>query len=302
MSTKRAILIGCNYTATPQAQLQGCIDDIVNVNNMLIDAYGYLPQNITLLRDDTPSQLPTKANILAALKAAMAASAGYSELWIHYSGHGVQVADTNGDELFSDRLDEAIVPSDYLTAGFIVDDDLFTLLKQSACRTLVFLDSCHSGSACDLQYSLNYGVGGALTLSMTSSKAMSNPNVIMMSGSRDAQTSADSYNNFSKDYEGAFTMSLIGALRQSNHSADIVKIYSAVCAILAKSGYTQIPVLSCSSPSPAFQFARAGVQTVAPVLSTPATTSSSGKPVGKSVSDNGSLLRKNMSSVLGRGF
>jgi hypothetical protein len=253
-----------------------------------------------LLRDDTPSQLPTKANILAALKSAMAASSKYSELWIHYSGHGTQVPDANSDELFSDRLDEAIVPCDYTTAGFIIDDDLFTILKQSTCRTLVFLDSCHSGSACDLQYSINYGVGGALTLSMSSSKVLTNPKVLMMSGSRDAQTSADAYNNFSKDYEGAFTTSLLSALRQANHNADIVKIYSAVCALLLKSGFTQTPVLSGSSPTPAYQFARVGVLPATTTIAT--TTTTTGKRSSKSLGESGTLLRQNMSSLMRRGL
>lgn len=161
MYMKRAILIGCNYTATPSAKLYGCIDDIVNISNMLIDAYAYKPANITVLRDDSsPSIAPTRANILNTLKSAMAASASFSELWIHYSGHGTQVRDTNRDETPGDGMDEAIVPSDFMSAGYILDDELYGILNTSKCPTLVFFDSCHSGSACDLPYSINY-VNGA---------------------------------------------------------------------------------------------------------------------------------------------
>jgi hypothetical protein len=78
----------------------------------------------------------------------------------------------------------------------------------------------------------------------------------MISGCRDAQTSADAYNTEAADYEGAFTMCLLKSLRQENHNAPILKIFGNVCANLIKSGFTQIPVLSSSSPNPSFQFSR----------------------------------------------
>ena len=61
-STKRALLIGINYIKSPNARLYGCIEDIKNVQNMLMDAYGYAAQNITVLRDDDGNKMPTKAN------------------------------------------------------------------------------------------------------------------------------------------------------------------------------------------------------------------------------------------------
>lgn len=266
MSIKRAILIGSNYTATPSATLQGCIHDILNVSYTLIDAYGYRPENITFLRDDVKTSLPTRANILATLKSAMAASANYSELWIHYSGHGTQVKDANGDELGGDGLDEAIVPSDFMKAGMITDDEIFGILNTSKCRTLVFFDSCHSGSACDLPYSINY-TNGAFVKSVSSRNTnMPNPNIIMMSGCRDPQTSADAYNDFAKSAEGAFTMSLLTVLRKNDHNADVMKIYGDICAGLILNRFAQIPVLSSSVQTPSYQFSRAGPVTPAVVV------------------------------------
>jgi hypothetical protein len=85
-------------------------------------------------------------------------------------------------------------------------------------------------------------------------------------------------------------MSLIDALRLANHNADIVKIYSSTCGLLSKTGFTQVPVLSSSSPTPAFQFARAGVSATVVANGSANGTSSSGKPVSKSLIDNGTLL------------
>jgi len=297
MSIKRAILIGCNYTATPSAKLQGCIRDVLNVSYTLIDAYGYRPENITILRDDVKTALPTRANILATLKSAMSASANYSELWIHYSGHGTQVRDTNGDESGpgGDGRDEVIVPSDFQKAGMITDDEIYAILNTSKCRTLVFFDSCNSGSACDLPYSINYTKGSFVKSLSSRNTAMPNANIIMMSGCRDPQTSADAYNDFAKSAEGAFTMSFLGALRKNDHNADIMKIYGDVCSALIQNRFTQIPVLSSSAQTPAYQFSRyTGVQheTASSVVFV-----SSSKSKGMKASTK-NILRSNMKSLM----
>ena len=269
---KRALLIGLNYAQTPSARLQGCIDDIINVRNMLIDAYGYTNDNIAMLRDDDLTKLPTRQAILNALNTLAIQSAQCSEVWVHYSGHGTQVRDTTGDE--TDGQDETLVPSDFMASGFITDDMLFDIFKLFKCRVLFFSDSCHSGSIVDLQYSVNY-VNGTFTKSASSSKAIVNPNIIVMSGCRDVQTSADTYSAVDSQYCGAFTNSLITMLRKNNHSADIMKIYGDVCSYLINNGYGQIPVLSSTVTTPSYHFVRAGspiiVQVPAPAA-TPVTT------------------------------
>ena len=70
-------------------------------------------------------------------------------VYIHYSGHGSQVEDLNGDEP-QDQLDETIVPQDGRTEGVpdITDDELEALLSQlKTSQAVVVLDSCHSGTA-----------------------------------------------------------------------------------------------------------------------------------------------------------
>ncbi|KAJ1502340.1 Ca(2+)-dependent cysteine protease [Coelomomyces lativittatus] len=74
-------------------------------------------------------------------------------LFLHFSGHGYQVKDISGDEL--DGYDEAILPCDFETEGYILDDVLYDILvrplKEGVRLTVVF-DSCHSGTALDLPY------------------------------------------------------------------------------------------------------------------------------------------------------
>lgn len=259
MSIKRALLVGINYFKNPNAQLNGCIEDINNIRGVLMDAYGYNSENIIMLRDDDPSKMPTKANIMVALQRIVASSGLNDEVWIHYSGHGTQLRDTHGDE--SDQLDEAIVPVDYPTVGMISDDELFTVVRNLRCRAFLVFDSCHSGSVCDLQYSIHY-VNGAFSKAITSNKLVGNPNVVVMSGCRDAQTSADSFDNTVKEFGGALTISLIESLRKNKHAADILKIYNDTCYLLMRTGYSQIPVLSSSVANPTLRFTRDGMVSI----------------------------------------
>ena len=252
--SKRAFLVGCNYTAMPSIQLSGCINDVVNVRNTLIDAYGYSDANIYTLRDDDNSKLPNKANIMRSLSQLVAISKPADTLWVHYSGHGTRIRDTNGDEV--DGFDECIVPCDYNTAGVITDDELFGIIKNAKCRMIICLDSCHSGSGCDLQYAVNYS-NGTLIRSITSrTRSIANANIIMLSGCRDEQTSADAYDTVSKRGVGAFTHTLLETLRLNDHNIDLLPLYTRLCANLKMYGFTQIPVLSSSSSSPVFRFAR----------------------------------------------
>ena len=250
---KRALLIGCNYLATPSIQLYGCINDTVNMRNTLIDAYGYRDANIFTLRDDDRNRMPTRANILTYLSRLIAISTPSDMLWVHYSGHGTLVRDTNGDETSGN--DSCIVPCDYSTAGLIIDDDIQTILKNAKCRMMICLDSCNSGTGCDLQYSINYN-NGAFTKIVNNTKRIAATNIVMLSGCRDSQTSADAYDSVAKMGVGAFTQTLLETLRASDHTISLLPLYSNLCANLRSSGFTQIPVLSSTIPSPSFQFVR----------------------------------------------
>ena len=253
MPTKRALLIGINYTATPSARLYGCINDVVNVRNTLIDAYGYLDSNILILRDDDKARHPTKANILNAMTTIIRNSAPDDTLWIHYSGHGTQTRSNASDE--SDGLTECIVPSDFNGAGIIDDNAIFNILGLAKCQLILCFDSCHSGTICDLQYSTNY-TNGRLSWAVNNSKKLANPNIIMLSGCRDAQTSADAYNDYLKQGGGAFTITMLETLRANDHNISIGELYKKICANLKVSGFPQIPVLSSSVLSPSFQFSK----------------------------------------------
>ena len=259
--SKKALLIGINYYETPAAQLNGCINDAVNMRNMLIDAYGYESANITVLRDDTAANKPTAANILKQLTTIIAQSASLKEIWIHYSGHGSQINDTNGDEI-ADGKDEVIVPSDYVTAGVVTDDMIFNIIRKTRCPTMLIFDSCNSGTVCDLMWNFNAVSATQVSAIKTNKIAVTNQNVFCFSGCRDEQSSADIYNSSSAQSCGALTTAFIESLRLNKHNVDVKTLYLGVVAYLKQMGMEQIPQLSSSSQKPVFQLVRAVPSTV----------------------------------------
>jgi metacaspase-1 len=141
---KRALLVGINDYPGTQNDLQGCINDITNLYDVLVKYFGFATTDIRLLSD----KRATKKNILEGLKVLLAGAAAGDTLVFHYSGHGSQVRDTEGDEL-ADGLDEIICPWDFDWEGsFIKDDDFadaFSGLKKGVSLEVI-LDSCHSGT------------------------------------------------------------------------------------------------------------------------------------------------------------
>ncbi len=141
---KRALLVGVNDYPGTQNDLYGCVNDITNVYDVLVKYFGFTSTDITLLSD----KRATKAAILDGLRGLVSGSAAGDTLVFHYSGHGSQVRDTEGDEL-ADNLDEIICPVDFdWNGGFIKDDDFDALFKELKKGVMleVLLDSCHSGT------------------------------------------------------------------------------------------------------------------------------------------------------------
>lgn len=249
---KFALLIGSNYINVPKSRLYGCINDIINIKNMLIDAYDYNNSNIIMLRDDKPDLLPTRNNIITNLTNVINESDKYEELWIHYSGHGSRIMDINTDEV--DGKDEAIVPCDYQKEGFITDDEIFNIIKNSKCRTMIIMDCCNSGSICDLQWSFENNEHSFIK-NMNQSHEVSNPNIFMISGCKDDEYSNDIYDNEMNESCGALTSAFIRCLRNSNHNIGLFTLYDNLCNEMIKSGFPyQLPILSSSSEYPEHTF------------------------------------------------
>lgn len=151
---RKALLIGINYFGQKN-QLQGCINDVHNMTAFLTQNYGYAKEDMVILTDDQQNQMsiPTKENMFRAMNWLVKDAQPNDSLFFHYSGHGGQTEDLDGDE--EDGYDQVIYPVDYNTAGHIVDDDMHAIMVtplQPGVRLTAIFDSCHSGTALDLPY------------------------------------------------------------------------------------------------------------------------------------------------------
>ena len=276
--SKAALLIGINYLDSPGNTLNGCINDVINMRNMLIDAYGYDSTNITVLREDTDNK-PTRTNIINSLTSIIAQSKNLKEIWIHYTGHGSQINDVNRDE--TDNLDEIIVPLDYAENGVITDDVIFNIIKNSKCPTMLIFDSCNSGTICDLMWNFNATSPTQVTAVKTNNTLIQNPNIFCFSGCKDIQTSAEIYNRYSQQSCGAISNAISECLRFNKHNVDVKKLYLDVVAYIMLQGLTQIPQLSTSSQKPNYRISRSTI-----------------KEVNNSYVSSSSVLRMTMKTIL----
>jgi len=285
---RKALLIGINYFGQ-RGQLRGCINDVKNMSTYLNGHFGYKREDMVILTDDqqNPMSQPTKANILRAMHWLVKDAHADDSLFFHYSGHGGQTKDLDGDE--DDGYDEVIYPVDFRTAGHIVDDEMHRIMVaplQPGVRLTAIFDSCHSGSALDLPYI--YSTQGVLKepnlakeagqglLGIVSSYARkdisgmisnatglfkkitsgdeiyqrnlrtktSPADVIMWSGSKDTQTSADA--SIGGEATGAMSWAFINALKKKPNQSYVQLLNSIRDELEGK--YTQKPQLSCSHP------------------------------------------------------
>ncbi|KAG7042888.1 caspase domain-containing protein [Colletotrichum scovillei] len=285
---RKALLIGINYFGQ-RGQLRGCINDVKNMSAYLVDRFGYKREDMVILTDDqqNPMSQPTKQNLLRAMHWLVKDARPNDSLFFHYSGHGGQTKDLDGDE--PDGYDEVIYPVDFRQTGHITDDEMHRIMVQplqAGVRLTAIFDSCHSGTALDLPYiystqgilkepnlakEAGQGLLGAISsysqgdlggvasnimgffkkattgedaYQRTMATKTSPADVIMLSGSKDDQTSADA--TIASQATGAMSWAFITAMKK-NPQQSYVQLLNSIRDELA-SRYTQKPQLSCSHP------------------------------------------------------
>lgn len=262
---KKALLVGINdYKSV--SDLNGCINDVRDMHFTLRSLFRFETANIRVLTDARA----TKDNIIARLDWLVRGAKPGDFLVFHFSGHGSQIRDRDGDEL-SDGMDEILCPYDMNWDGtFIVDDELnriFTRLPDGVLLE-VFLDSCHSGTGlkelggltpppelAPLTPTLNRFLPPPVDIEFRFADEIDQlehrgfnkdfddrgtKHHILWSGCMDNQTSADAY--ISGAYHGAFTYYLNSHLRREP-TISRKRLLEKVRASLRHGGYSQIPQL-----------------------------------------------------------
>ena len=248
---KKALLVGVNDYKQIN-DLSGCINDVTNVRDVLLKYYGFTIPDIRVLVDARA----TRTNIMSRLKWLVKGAQKGDNLVFHYSGHGTQLRDRDGDEL-KDHMDEAICPWDTSwDGGLILDDDLYNAFKglPKGVHLEVILDSCHSGTGTreflamkdmkirffpppvDIQCRVEEGLP---TKTFTSPEKPLNH--ILWAGCKSNQTSADAL--IGATYNGAFTYYLCRHIRDTGGKINRQDLLWRVRASLKHEGYSQIPQL-----------------------------------------------------------
>ncbi|XP_021658279.2 metacaspase-1-like [Hevea brasiliensis] len=154
---KRALLIGVTYKKW-KYRLKGTVNDVRNMRSLLIESFGFKPQNILVLTEDEtePNLTPTKKNIEISLQWLVKDCRRGDSLVFFFSGHGLRQPDFNRDE--RDGFDETICPVDFLNEGMILDNDINSTIVWPLPEGVTLhsiVDACHSGTILDLVYVYN---------------------------------------------------------------------------------------------------------------------------------------------------
>lgn len=269
---KRALLVGINRYRMAGADLRGCVNDVVNLKKTLTSAYGFPSADITVLTDFDATKKAMQAGVKELVKSGRAGDV----LLFHYSGHGSNVPDDNGDE--ADTRDEILCPTDLDWQDPLRDDwlrETFDTVRDGVNLTVI-MDCCHSGSntravlppdapimerylpspwdlvAAESGRKLRGKVRGTLRGSKKAARAKSDTlgvkiSETLITGCRDTQTSADAF--IGGSYNGALTYYLVSSIAAASGALTHRQLRDRTAKQLKSNGYDQVPQLEGRKPA-----------------------------------------------------
>ena len=268
---KKALLVGINRYKIPGADLRGCVNDVKNLRAVLTAYYGFVSKNIKTLTDYAATTKAMRDAIATLVRGAKKGDV----LLLHYSGHGANVPDKNGDE--ADRRDEILCPTDLDWKAPLLDDWLRTTFNRlpAGVSFTVIMDCCHSGTntrallppdapviprylpnpwdlmATESGRRLRGKVKGSLRRSTPARRkkdivAVNIPEVLV-TGCRDTQTSADA--EIGGSFNGALTYNLVATIKAARGKLTYRELHDGTVKRLRKGGFSQVPQLEGRAPN-----------------------------------------------------
>ena len=259
--TQRALLVGVNKYRIPGSDLNGCVNDVTNIRDILLKYFAFDVNDIRVVVDERA----TKENIINRLRWLVADAKAGDRLLFHFSGHGSQIRDRDGDEV-KNQLDEILCPHDMDWDGtYIVDDELESFFGRlpKGINLEVLLDCCHSGTgtreACGIEslprklsFKPRFLKPPADILARVDDDDLkvkklvkgNNPSThVLFAGCKDNQTSADAF--IKGAYNGTFTYYFSKRLRETQGTLARSELLKRVRSSLRFNGFSQIPQLEC---------------------------------------------------------
>ena len=260
---KKAVLVGINKYPDPGNNLDGCINDITDMADLITKQKNFKMADVRLLTDDRA----TKANIVDRLNWLVTGAKAGDQLLFHYSGHGAQMV-TRAKTGEPDKLDEVICPYDFdWTDTTALRDKEFAKIFAKIPSGVEFIwvsDSCHSADLSrgikkpgdpvfkvrtmvpppDIAWRNRSFVGGKAKLRELAKTAKMR-NLGLISGCKSEQESADAV--FNNRPNGALTFFLLKAICDATGKTDSLKaLVKKVNKNLGLARYKQEPQLEGS--------------------------------------------------------
>lgn len=255
---RRAFLVGINQYPTPFNSLKGCVNDALMMAQVLIQHFQFRPGDDMRMLTDARA---TKKEILSRLEWLVDGAKAGDVLVFHYSGHGAQVPDRDGDEI--DHADECLCPFDFDWDDPLLDDDLGKVIDEvpAGVNLTIVLDCCHSGTGTrelrpevqnvprrlvpppDIRFRAVEHISidpTSVNRSVTMTKfrplkvrrigRQAGPGGILIAGCKDTQLSNDAW--IDGDFHGALTYSLFKALNGKASAMSYADWVTGAAAIL----------------------------------------------------------------------
>lgn len=228
--------------------LDGCINDVEAINEILITKFGFKNTEIKILlnanagRDSIINNFKNLANT---------AKKG-DNVFIFYAGHGSQVTNSLSDE--TDKKDETIVPADaYLGIPDIRDKEVAVLLDNIVNNGIILtaiFDCCHSGSMArglfdTKQDKLRWCAPDLKNDSKDGSVSPrpEDKGALIISAAQDDEPASEFRMNNNTPH-GAFTYGFIQAMNSLPATASAEQIFLSIRSILKYNNKKQEPVIA----------------------------------------------------------
>ncbi len=264
--TQRALIIGIDaYDPPPGAvfasdarseftSLDGCRNDAVAMRDAVVARYGF--KNEKGLMKELYDSMATRQAILDGMNELLNNSKKGDIAFIYYAGHGSQVKNSKSNE--SDHLDESMVPADTWKEGVhdIRDRELgkiFNAFVDKGVVLTVIYDCCHSSNMSRgisqqpktrFIAGTNYDAADPSTPPNPAMKAGSN--FLMFSACQSYQLASEARDENDQPH-GAFTIALLGAMKQVSVNASANDLFNNARAILKSNGKGQEPSITGSA-------------------------------------------------------
>lgn len=244
-------------------------NDALLVSQMLM-SHQYHPQNMTFLTNAEA----TKASVIKALAQLYNNTQAGDYVYLHFSCHGQQMMDDNGDE--DDGLDESIVPYDalywyipgkYEGENHLRDDELgiwIDRLREKAGQSgqiITVIDACHSGTANRENENEDYIRGTAaifapegyipqpgkhqkLSLKLIPKQGFSP--AIVFSACLPGEINYEYYDKIQSKYFGRLTFFLCETIKQTEKEIRIKDFMSTLKSKVFRTYRQQTPYMECT--------------------------------------------------------